>query len=292
MEYKDSKIIRETVQKAVGDTCIQIDRLGGFTNRTYKVVTQNKGVLVVRIPGEGTEKMICRADERTSMERVGHLAIDAVLLYFGDDGIKVSEYIEGAQTMSASLLRTPEKIQQAADVLRRLHNSHIDTGIEFNTFHLAECYEHIIKNHQVAMYPDYDKIKDQVMQIYQKQGICSRVPCHNDPLCENWVQGNDRLYLIDWEYAGMNDFWWDLAAVSIEAEFEQEQDELLLHAYFGEDIKKEHWKLLLANKIYVDFLWTLWAKTKVPFEGEAMELWASERYQRLKTNLDHYSSFI
>ncbi len=292
MNNNDFEIIKETMSKIGEDTCIQFHRLGGLTNRTYKVITPNKDAFVVRIPGEGTEKMISRPDEKKSMEFIRHLGIDAALLYFSDEGIKVSEYIRGAQTMSASLMRMPEKIQQSAAVLRRLHQSNVDTGIEFNTFQIAECYEGIIKDHQVDMYSDYDKIKDSIMQIYQKEGAFSRVPCHNDPLCENWVQGDDGLYLVDWEYAGMNDFWWDLAAVSIEASFEPQHDEMMMYAYFGEPVNKSHWKRLLLNKIYVDFLWTLWAKTKVPFDGEPMELWASERYQRLKINLKHYFSFV
>ncbi|MBQ5725638.1 MAG: phosphotransferase, partial [Clostridia bacterium] len=116
-----------------------------------------------------------------------------------------------------------------------------------------------------------------------------KVPCHNDPLCENWVEGDGRMYLIDWEYAGMNDGMWDIADVSIEAGFDDQRDELLLTAYLGREPGLVDRKHFLASKIYVDYLWTLWAKARVPYDGQPMEDWAQERYARLKGFLDKYA---
>ena len=99
------------------------------------------------------------------------------------------------------------------------------------------------------------------------------------------MEGNGRLYLIDWEYAGMNDGMWDLSDVSIEASYSEEEDDLLLEDYFGRKPTVTDKKHFLANKIYVDYLWTLWAKTRVPYSGQDMEDWASERYARMKDNI-------
>ena len=115
-----------------------------------------------------------------------------------------------------------------------------------------------------------------------------KVPCHNDPLCANWVEGDGKLYLIDWEYAGMNDGYWDLAAISIEAEYRHDHDEILLREYLGQEADKIQWQHFLAAKIYVDYLWTLWAKTRVPYDGQPMEDWACERYARMKGNIEEF----
>ena len=114
-----------------------------------------------------------------------------------------------------------------------------------------------------------------------------KVPCHNDPLCENWVKSG-KMYLIDWEYAGMNDGMWDLADISIEAKYDAALDEQLLEAYFEREIDVNDRKHFLAAKIYVDYLWTLWAKARVPYDGQSMKDWALERYTRLKRNLVEY----
>ena len=116
-----------------------------------------------------------------------------------------------------------------------------------------------------------------------------KVPCHNDPLCENWVEGNGRMYLIDWEYAGMNDGMWDIADVSIEAGFDETCDKLLLRAYMEKEPDVMDEKHFLASKIYVDYLWTLWAKARVPYDGQPMEDWAVERYSRMKSFIEQYA---
>ena len=97
------------------------------------------------------------------------------------------------------------------------------------------------------------------------------------------------MYLIDWEYAGMNDGMWDIADVSIEAVFGEKEDREMLSAYLGREPDVLDEKHFLASKIYVDFLWTLWAKTRVPYDGEPMEEWAAERYNRLKGFVEAYN---
>ena len=93
------------------------------------------------------------------------------------------------------------------------------------------------------------------------------------------------MYLVDWEYAGMNDPMWDLADVSIEAEMNEVMDKKLITRYLGQEPLKDEIFRFQANKIYIDFLWSLWGKTRVPFEGTAMEQYAMDRYNRLKQNL-------
>ena len=267
----------------------KIERLGGLTNHTYHVCLENGKEYVLRIPGEGTEELIVRKNEKISTELACKLGIDANLLYFDENGTKVTEYIPNAMTMSAKKMREPQHIKQVASLFNKLHNCNLNTGIPFEVFDMASSYEKIINEHNVSMYDDYQEVKNQVMMIKQEiDNTCntSRVPCHNDPLCENWIESNDRMYLIDWEYAGMNDAMWDLADISIEAVYTHEHDHMLLKEYYGITPDKKTWKHFYANKIYVDYLWTLWAKTRVPFDGQPMEDWARERYDRLKNNIE------
>lgn len=267
-----------------------VQRMGGLTNRTYRVEFADGSRIMVRIPGEGTEEMIDRSDEKVSTQLACKLGIDAKLYHFGDDGAKVSEFVPNAVTMSAETMRDDKRIRQAARILKKLHDCGEDTGIPFDVFDMAAGYEKIIRENNVPMYDDYDEIKSAVMEVKKHvDSVCDikNVPCHNDPLCENWVLSadDDRLYLIDWEYAGMNDGIWDVADVSIEGVFTPENDELMLTEYLGKKPDENEYKHFLANKLYVDYLWTLWAKTRVPYDGQPMEDWATERYERLKNNL-------
>lgn len=281
--------ILELLKNTVGSSaCRSIARMGGLTNHTYHTVLEDGREYVVRIPGDGTEEMINRGDEKVSTALACRLGIDAQMLYFGDDGSKVTEYIPHAMTMSAAAFHDEERVAQAAEIYRRIHSCGEDTGVPFEVFDMAASYEKIIRDLNVSMPGDYEEQKAKIMAIKEqvdREIRPAKVPCHNDPLCENWVLGDGRLYLIDWEYAGMNDGMWDLSDISIEAGFDQHWDRLLLTAYLGHEPTAAENRHFFANKIYVDYLWTLWAKTRVPFDGQPMEDWANERYQRMLGNL-------
>ena len=91
---EDIPEIFDLLQKAAGsDACVLIERMGGLTNHTYHAVLEDGREYVVRIPGEGTEEMIVRSDEKISTELACRLDIDAQMLYFGDDGSKEAPFI-------------------------------------------------------------------------------------------------------------------------------------------------------------------------------------------------------
>ncbi len=284
--------VKALMRQVLGtDVYTDLSRMGGLTNHTYKVTLTNGDEYVVRIPGLGTEELINRADEQVSTRLACDLGVDAEMLYFGENGAKVTRYIPNAITMSAVTLQEPRHIEQVAQIFKKIHTCGIDTGVPFEVFEMAAGYEKIIVDKSVSMFEDYDTVKAEVMQIKAEIDATvpiHKVPCHNDPLCENWVEGNGRMYLIDWEYAGMNDGMWDLADVSIEAGYDKTCDTLLLRAYLGQDPDVTAEKHFLASKIYVDYLWTLWAKARVPYDGQPMEDWAVERYTRLKTFIQAY----
>ena len=272
-----------------------VERLGGMTNRSYKVTLEDGEELLVRIPGIGTEEMINRLDERKSTELGCKLGIDSELLYFGDDGAKVMKFIHNPQPMNEEVMRRKENLRQAAEIFHRLHYSGVDTGVRFEVFEMAELYERIIREGGVAFYDDYEIVKQRVFDIKKevdKDGEALRVPCHNDSLMGNWVlDGDGKLYLIDWEYSGMNEAMWDLSCLSIEADYTPENDSELLEVYYGyreKEVGAKEKKRFIAAKLYVDYLWTLWGLTRVPFEGKFMREYAINRYKRLKKNIDAY----
>lgn len=270
----------------------EIERLGGMTNRSYKITLYNGGEYLIRIPGVGTEELLSRKDEKKSTELGCRLGIDSELLYFGDDGKKVMRFIKNPQVMNEEVMKKKENIMQAAAIFRKLHNCGEDTGVRFEVFEMADSYEKIICENNVNLYADYHEVKEQVMSIKSEidsKKEVQRVPCHNDSLLGNWVLDEDgRLYLIDWEYSGMNEAMWDLSCLSIEIGYNAQNDEDLLDAYYGRKTTVEEKKEFIAAKLYVDFLWTLWGLTRVPYDGQFMQKYADSRYVRLKDNIKTY----
>ena len=293
IEASDLPKLRELLTQVFGSgEWRDIQRLGGMTNHSYRITREDGQEYLVRIPGDGTEEMINRLDERKSTELACQLDIDAELLYFGDDGRKVMRFIHDPQPMNEEVMRRSENLLQAAKIFRRLHTCGVDTGVRFEVFEMAALYERIIREGGVAFYDDYEAVKQAVMDIkaqVDRNGPAPRVPCHNDSLMGNWVlDGSGRLYLIDWEYSGMNEAMWDLSCLSIEADYAPEHDQALLKAYYGRPATVEEQKRFVAAKLYVDYLWTLWGLTRVPFDGAFMQEYADARYARLKRNIDAY----
>lgn len=281
--------IRKLLLNVLGESDYQhITRMGGLTNRTYKTVLPDGRIYVVRLPGEGTEELINRSNEKVSTQLACHLGIDAQMLFFGERGEKVTCYIEGGQTLCIESFSDESVLRKVAEILHTLHTSGDDTKIPFDVFDMAAEYEKIINDNLVPLFDDYAETKGKIMAIRNCINVYGDklVPCHNDPLCENWVMSEEgKLYLIDWEYAGMNDAMWDLADISIEASFSEVQDKALLNFYFGRVPTKGENIRFYANKLYLDFLWALWGKARVPFDGASMEEYGQERYARLKRNL-------
>lgn len=270
-----------------------IARLGGMTNHSYKVTRNDGFEYLVRIPGEGTKEMINRTDERKSTELACRLGIDSELLYFDDDGCKVMKFFEDPQEMNELVMQKKENISQAAKIFYKLHTCGVNTDVPFEVFEMAKLYEKIILDANVKLYDDYANVKNTVMDIknyIDKINPPQIVPCHNDSLMGNWVLDKyNILHLIDWEYSGMNDYMWDLSCLSIEANYSESMDDDLLLEYFNRKVTKEEKQHFIAAKIYVDFLWTLWGLTRVPFDGSFMQEYADFRYKRLNENIAYYN---
>ncbi len=298
IEEQDIPKLKELLTLVFGDgEYTGIERLGGMMNHSYKITRADGQEYLCRIPGEGTEDLVNRSDERKSTELACSLGIDSELLYFDEGGRKVMRFIHDPQPMSEEVMRRRENLLQAAAIFRRLHTCGEDTGVRFEVFEMAELYERIIRDGGVAFYDDYEAVKNTVMRIkaeVDKDGEAPRVPCHNDSLVGNWVlDGTGKLYLIDWEYSGMNEAMWDLSCLSIEAEYTPENDDELLTAYYGLEGRTtgvEEKKRFIAAKLYVDYLWTLWGLTRVPFDGDFMQEYADGRYERLKRNIAAYQA--
>ena len=289
----DAKRIGELLRDVLRtQTDAKLMRMGSMTNRTYRADLEDGRTVIVRLPGDGTQEMIDRADERNSTVLANRLGLDAQLLYFGENGEKVTAYIPDAVTMSPETMRSGQRIRQAAQMLRTLHACGEDVGYAFDVFALADLYETVALRHGISLFPQFRSAKDAVLRIQREQTDVSgetRVFCHNDPIYANWLlDQNEKMYLIDWEYAGMNDPLWDLADLSIESDFLPCHDEMLLTAYLQREPDSHTVRRFLANKIYVDYVWSLWAKAREPFEEDWIIEYGNIRYARMQRQIEAY----
>lgn len=262
---------------------------GGMTNKNYKVRISGKDY-ILRIPGNGTESMISRVNEKHNSKLANELDIDTHILYFDEvSGIKISELIEDAETINAQTAKREDAMEMITSILRKLHNSTLEFNNTFDVFKEIIKYENLLKDANGNNFEDYLDIRNKVMNLENILENLGRdvKPCHNDTVPENFIKGNnDKLYLIDWEYSGNNDPMWDLAAHIIECDFNIDEEELFLQKYFETNEVQEKYKTkILIYKICQDFLWSLWTNIKEA-KGDDFGTYGIDRYNRAKENLN------
>ena len=259
--------------------------VGGLTNTNYKVKLK-KDEYILRIPGKGTEFMIQRATEKFNGKIGSLLGINCGLVYFNEKtGVKLSEYSAGAETLTPKTARIEANFKKSAKLLKRLHTSGVELSNRFDVFEEAEKYEKGLKEIGGSTYGEYDIVKKDFLAIKDrlenKLGL-DILPCHNDLVAENFVKDKDgRMYLIDWEYSGMNDPAWDLAAFLLESSFSQQKAEVFLEFYYGEKPSQTNLEKILCFMICQDFLWALWTNIKEA-KGVDYGSYGIDRYNRCR----------
>ncbi len=230
---------------------------GGITNRNF-VASTDHGEYVVRIPGERTELLgIDRAHEAEAAQRAAELGIGpAVLGTLEGVGTLVTELIDGHH-----LEPTPftERLVDVVDLVRRFHVSGA-LGGAFPIHRVVEWHARDASARGVMPPRAYERLHQLSRRI---EAAFSRaptplVPCHNDLLPGNVLFADDRVWLVDFEYAGMNDVFFDLGNLSVNSELNHDADERLLTLYFGQ-VTKSSWARLQLMKMMSEFREGMWA---------------------------------
>ncbi len=231
---------------------------GGLTNENY-LVTAGGIRYVVRIPGQSTELLaIDRANEVHNTVAAATTGIGPRVLEFIRAGnVMVLEFIDGP-TMTARTLQSTEMATRMAASFRRLHAAPRFLR-DFNMFRLIEQYLEIVGKHHVTIPADYRERLPLVAEIERavKAAALPSVPCHNDLLCENFIDDGSALRIVDYELSGNNDPCFDLGNTAQEAEFDDELRAALCEAYFGRLDERQLARMNLFA-LMSDVGWTLW----------------------------------
>lgn len=231
---------------------------GGLTNENYLVESGGQKY-VMRIPGQSTELLaINRANEVHNTKAAATTGIGPqVLEHIPGLDVLVLEFIPGP-TMSAKALQSKEMAARMATSFRRLHGSPRFLE-DFNMFRLIEYYLGIVEQHQVTIPEGYREWRPVVTRIERAVaiGALPSVPCHNDLLCENFIDDGGALRIVDYELSGNNDPCFDLGNTAQEAEFDQELRAALCAAYLGRDDPRQLARMNLFA-LMSDIGWTLW----------------------------------
>jgi thiamine kinase-like enzyme len=231
---------------------------GGLTNENYLVEAGGERY-VMRIPGTSTELLsIDRGNEVYNTKAAATTGIGPrVLEHIPELDVMVLEFIEGA-TMSAPTLQSAGMVRRMAKSFKRLHAAPRFLQ-DFDMFHLIETYLRIVDEHQVMVPADYRERLPLVAEIERavQVGALPSVPCHNDLLCENFIDDGQSLRIVDYELSGNNDAGFDLGNTAQEASLDGELRAVLCEAYFGR-LDRQQLARMNLFALMSDVGWTLW----------------------------------
>jgi len=233
---------------------------GGITNRNYLVVLGGKSY-VIRVPGKDTDLLgIDRSAERAANENAAAIGVaPKVVAQLDDPPCLVTEFIECTE-MTPEMLREPETMNEVLETLRKVHDSGAHLPSSFDSFRVVEQYRDTASSRGGEIPEAFDEAHEQARQIEAALSGPEHdpVPCHNDLLAGNFLRGSERIWVVDWEYAGMGDRYFDLANFAINNELSPDQHPDLLADYFSEDATPRRIATLRLMLFMSDFREAMW----------------------------------
>ncbi len=255
---------------------------GGITNRNFKVSLEGE-TFVLRIGGKDTSFLgIDRQAEHAATLAAAGLGIaPEVVAFLEPEGYLVTRFIEG-RVLPVEEVRRPDMLRRVAETLRRVHDgSRFPT--RFNPFRVVEAYLAIALERGIPAPAEYVRAKETAERIERARGSQPEHPCHNDLLNANFIAANGVVRIVDWEYAGMGDRFFDLANFSINHELSDAENEQLLLAYFGE-LDEADLASLRLMRFMSDFREAMWGVvqqglSELDFDFAA---YSKEHFERLE----------
>ena len=180
-------------------------------------------------------------------------------------------------------MRQPRNLARTADTLRTIHDAPLIPG-RFDSFRVVEAYAATAEEHGVTPPEDYDWALSVAGRIEAARGEQPTVPGHNDLLNANFIDDGERIRIVDWEYAGMSDRFFDLANFSVNHELDPEQDRVLLDAYFDGAAEDRDLANLRLMRFMSDFREAMWGVVQQSISELEVDFvaYANQHFDRLR----------
>jgi thiamine kinase-like enzyme len=258
---------------------------GGITNRNFKVNFGGDDY-VVRLPGKDTGKLgIDRDTECSANTEAAKLGIaPRVAAMLHDPPCLVTCFVV-ARPMEIAELQNADVLEHVARSLRAFHDSGAALTTEFDSFRVVEQYAATAEEHSVELPGGYS-------QALERAGAIERalegpehapVPCHDDLLAANFLNEDGRVLIVDWEYAGMGDRYFDLGNFAVNNELTEDGESRLLEAYFGEPADVRRRATLRVMRFMSDFREAMWGVVQSGISDLDFDFdgYASQHFERL-----------
>jgi thiamine kinase-like enzyme len=270
---------------------ISVERMsGGISNESW-LVKDGDGGHVVRFGTDYPFHHVLR-DRELMTARAAHAAGFAPAVEYSSPGVMVSQYLN-AKTCNEDDLRA--HIERVAVIMRDFHQRmpHYVSGpgFMFWPFYVVRDYARTLRDGGSRMsehLPTYLAMADELEAAQMPLPI---VFGHNDLLPANLLDDGERLWLIDFEYAGFSTAMFDLAGLSSNAGFSEDESKALLTAYFGEEPDSATLRSMSAMQcasLLREAMWSMVSELHLDAPGTDYVAYTAENLRRLDAALDQY----
>ncbi|MFZ4509887.1 MAG: phosphotransferase [Candidatus Nanopelagicales bacterium] len=261
---------------------------GGITNRNYRAVTP-QGDFVIRLSDPDSSLLAIDrvAEHRNSLAAAYAGAGAPVVDYLHGQGVLVVGFLEG-RTWSEEDVRRPENFPRIAEACRRLHEGPAFAS-EFNMFDIQARYLLVCRERGFRLPPRYEEFLPAFDRVREAMQVLAEplVPCNNDLLARNFIDDDERLWLIDYEYSGNNEASFEIANVWSESTLPLDHLEPLVSAYWGRHAPSKVARARLWG-LASQYGWMLWASIQQAVSPIDFDFWTwgLEKYERAVETFD------
>jgi thiamine kinase-like enzyme len=253
---------------------------GGITNRNFKVEVDG-AAYVLRMGGKKTDLLgIDRAVEHAASLRAEEIGVGpAVVDFVESEGWLVTRFING-RPIGVEEMRGPSVLPRVAEALRKIHSAAAIPG-RFDSYAVVDDYQAEAEANGVKLPKEFIAARQVSERIRAARGSQPLVPCHNDLLNANFLDDGE-IRIVDWEYAGMGDRFFDLANFSVNHDFDVGDDRRFLAAYFGaeRDVDLASLRLMRFMSDFREAMWGVLQSgiSELDFDFKA---YASKHFDRM-----------
>jgi thiamine kinase-like enzyme len=257
---------------------------GGITNRNYRA-TFGGTDYVIRVPGKDTSLLgIDRSAEYAANAAAAEIGVAApVAAMLADPPAIVTNFIEG-RGMEPTELRNSKPLCDVADALRVMHSAPAIPS-RFDSFRIVEDYEKVARDLGVEIPDAYTDAHACAIRIEELMTGPEHdpVPCHNDLLAANFIWDGLRVRIVDWEYAGMGDRYFDLANFAVNNELPEPSRHGMLEHYFRRPPSERQLATLHLFTFMSDFREAMWGVVQQGASDIEFDFadYASKHFRRL-----------
>jgi thiamine kinase-like enzyme len=261
---------------------------GGITNRNFLVtVADVRERYVIRLAGNDTHLLgISREVEYAATVAAAGVGVGPeVTAFIRPEGYLVTRFIEGSE-VPIEQVREPSTLVRVADALRRIHGGPPIPGL-FVPLRIVEAYKALAAARGVRIPPEYELAAaiGRRIELACLANPIELAPCHNDLLNANFIDDGVRIRIVDWEYAGMGDPYFDLGNFSINHELTPDDDAALLAEYHG-SVPPDRLARLVLMRVVSDFREAMWGVLQQGISTLDVDFvaYAAEHFDRLLAN--------